>query len=285
MPDEHPTHVGGSPLVTTAWLADHLDDPSVRVIDCRWYLKPFDTRDGVEEYTKQHVPGAAYIAWDRDIADPRRGPLNMLADATRYSEALGRIGVGDDTFVVTYDDHHVPVAARVWWTLQVYGHTNAAVLDGGLPTWLAEGRPTVSGPPPAPLEPPVPFTAEFTEGLYATKEQVMAAVRDGSARLVDARMDVAYAAASGHIPGSLRVTGLGFLDDDAHWLTPDASRRRIEDAGAAGSGPTILYCGGGVAATGAYLGWRLAGLGDQVRVYDGSWGEWEQDPDSAKEAH
>ena len=274
-----------SPLVTTAWLADHLDDPSVRVVDCRWYLKPFDARDGLAEYTAGHVPGAVYLAWDRDIADPERGTLNMLAGPERYAEVLGRLGIGDDTFVVTYDDHHVPVAARVWWTLQVYGHKRAAVLDGGITAWRDEGRAVEHGPPPAPAEPPALFTPRLRPDLYATKEQVVAALRDGSARLVDARMDVAYAAASGHIPGSVRVTGLGFLGDGEHWLSGQASRARIEEAGGAPAEQTILYCGGGVAATGAFLGWRLAGLDRGVSVYDGSWGEWEQDPETPKEAH
>jgi thiosulfate/3-mercaptopyruvate sulfurtransferase len=274
-----------SPLVSTAWLAEHSDDPSVRVIDCRWYLKPFDSRDGLEEYTAGHIPGAVHLAWDRDIADPERGTLNMLAGPERYAAAMGRLGISDDTFVVTYDDHHVPVAARVWWTLQVYGHTGAAVLDGGITAWKAEGRPIESGIPPEPAQPVASFTPRFQPGLYATKEQVVQAVNDGSARLVDARMDVAYAAASGHIPGSIRVTGLGFLADGEHWMSPGASRTRIERAGAAGAGRTILYCGGGVAATGALLGWHLAGLADDVSVYDGSWGEWELDPGTPKEAH
>ncbi len=274
-----------SPLVSTAWLAEHLDDPLVRVIDCRWYLKPFDSRDGLKEYTAGHIPGAVHLAWDGDIADPERGALNMLASPERYAAAMGRLGISDDTFVVTYDDHHVPVAARVWWTLQVYGHTGAAVLDGGITAWKAEGRAIDAGAPPEPAEPLASFTPRFQPGLYATKEQVVQAVRDGSARLVDARMDVAYAAASGHIPGSIRVTGLGFLGDGQHWLSPEAGRTRIERAGVAGAGKTILYCGGGVAATGALLGWHLAGLADNVSVYDGSWGEWERDPDTPKEAH
>jgi thiosulfate/3-mercaptopyruvate sulfurtransferase len=98
-------------------------------------------------------------------------------------------------------------------------------------------------------------------------------------------MDVAYAAASGHIPGSVRVTGLGFLADGEHWRTPEECRSRIEQAGVADAPRTILYCGGGVAATGALLGWRLAGFEEGVSVYDGSWGEWEQDPDAPKEPH
>ena len=106
----------------------------------------------------------------------------------------------------------------------------------------------------------------------------------GGTTLVDARMDVAYHAASGHIPGSIRVTGLGFLDDGEHWMSPESSAARIEAAGADGD-DVVLYCGGGVAATGAFVGWRLAGSGRRVRVYDGSWTEWDQDHDVPKETH
>lgn len=276
---------GSSPLVTVAWLAEHLHDRDVRVLDCRWYLKPFDPREGRAEYESGHIPGAVHLAWDDAIADPDRGALNMLAGPKRYAEAMGRLGVGDDTFVVTYDDHHVPVAARVWWTLQVYGHERAAVLDGGITAWRAAGHGVETGPPPPPAGPLAAFTPRHRPDLYATKADVLAAVRDGTARLVDARMDVAYTAATGHIPGSVRVTGLGFLADGEHWRTPDGCRTRIEEAGVADAPRTILYCGGGVAATGAFLGWRLAGFAGGVSVYDGSWGEWDQDPDTPKEGH
>lgn len=275
-----------APLVSTAWLAAHLDDPGVVVLDCRWYLKPFDERDGYAEYAAGHVPGARHVAWDRELADPARGGLNMLASPERYAAAMGALGVDDDTFVVTYDDHHVPVASRVWWSLQVYGHAGAAVLDGGITAWVAEGRPLETGAPP-PLDPPARFTPRRDPARYATIDDVRAAVADGSALLVDARMDKAYDAASGHIPGSIRVTGLGFLADGERWRSPEECRRRIDEAGAAPQPgrPTILYCGGGVAATGALVGWQLAGYGDDVAVYDGSWGEWELDPTTPKEPH
>lgn len=275
----------GSPLVSTAWLAEHLHDPSVRVLDCRWYLQPFDTRDGNAEFLAGHIPGAQHVNWAAELADPARGGLNMLAGPDRYAAAMTALGVGPDTFVVTYDDHHVPVASRVWWTLRTYGHDRVAVLDGGITAWKAEGRAIESGPAVAPPPPSQPFVARFRPDLYASKDDVLEAIRSGAARLVDARMDSAFAAASGHIPGSVRVTGLGFLEDGEHWRTAQACRERIEGAGVADEPATILYCGGGVAATGALLGWTLAGLGDNVRVYDGSWGEWEQDPNTPKEMH
>jgi thiosulfate/3-mercaptopyruvate sulfurtransferase len=270
-------------LVSTSWLADHLDDPGVRVVDCRWYLKPFDDRDGAAEYGADHIPGAVHLPWDGPIADPARGELNMLAGPDRYAEAMGRLGIGDDTFVVTYDDHHVPVAARVRWTLLVYGHARAAVLDGGITRWRAEGRPLTTE---VPAHPPATFTARFHPERYATKADVLAALDDPGTVLVDARMDRAYQAASGHIPGSVRLTGLGFLRDGESWMSDDEARDRIaaEAPTLADAPRTIVYCGGGVAATATALALERAGFRD-VSVYDGSWTEWERDPDTPKELH
>jgi thiosulfate/3-mercaptopyruvate sulfurtransferase len=275
--------VGPEPLVSTAWLAEHLDDPGVRVIDCRWYLRPFDERCGDEEYRAGHLPGAVHLRWDTALADLDR-PASMLAPPARFAAAMATAGVGDEHYVVTYDDHHVPVAARVWWALRVYGHEAVAVLDGGITTWRREGRPLETD---TPRLPPATFTPRFRPELYAEKADVLAVVvGERPAQLVDARMDKAYRAASGHIPGSVRLTGLGFLADGERWMSPEDARARIEAAGLVPTSaePVIAYCGGGVAATGTALAYRLAGFGD-VAVYDGSWTEWEADPATPKEPH
>jgi thiosulfate/3-mercaptopyruvate sulfurtransferase len=128
------------------------------------------------------------------------------------------------------------------------------------------------------------FTPLRRAELYATKDDVLAALADGEVRLFDARMDKAFDAASGHIPGAVRLVGLSFLADGERWVSPAAARERIVAAGGAGGAPVIAYCGGGVAATGLALAFRLAGLGD-VAVYDGSWSEWETDPATPKAEH
>ena len=196
------------PLVSTAWLAAHLDEPAVRIIDCRWYLRPFDERCGDDEYRAGHIPGAVHLRWDTDLADPDR-PASLLAAPERVVEAMETVGIGDEHYVVTYDDHHVPVASRVWWALRVYGHDAVAVLDGGITAWRREGRPIVTA---VPTPEPATFTPRLRPELYAAKSDVLAVVAgDRKAKLVDARMDQAYDAASGHIPGAGRLTGLGFL--------------------------------------------------------------------------
>ena len=268
------------PLVSTAWLAEHLDDPDLRVVDCRWYLRPFDDRCGDDEYRKGHLPGAVHLRWDTQLADPDRA-ASMLAPPERFAAAMRAAGIGDDTFVVTYDDHHVPVAARVWWALRAYDHDAVAVLDGGITRWTAEGRPLSTE---TPTFAPATFTPRLRTDRYATKQDVLDALESGSAELLDARMDKAYASASGHIPGARRLTGLGFLIDGESWMNSSDAAARIDEVGLDPDAPVIAYCGGGVAATGTALGFVLAGR-PQPRVYDGSWAEWSADPDTPKAVH
>ena len=265
------------PLVDTQWLAERLDDEDVRVVDCRWYLRPFDWRNGDDEYAKAHIPGAVHARWDTDLADPDRPDLWMLAPPERFAEAMAVRGIGDDTLVVAYDDQHVTVAARLWWALRVYGHTAVAVLDGGITKWQAEGRPTEAS---APRHPRARFTPRLNRGLYATHQDVRSAVGT-STRLVDGRMAGARAADGGAIPGSIFAPGIAFCDDDGTWTPPAEARRRLAEAGASAPEPTIAYCRGGVGACGTALAYAIAGH-DDVAVYDGSWTEWITDPEAPR---
>ena len=265
------------PLVSTQWLADHLDDPGVRVVDCRWYLRPFDTRNGDDEYAEAHIPGAVHARWDTELADPDRPDLWMLAGPDRFAEAMASRGIGDGTFVVAYDDQHVTVAARLWWALRTYGHTDAAVLDGGITKWQAEGRPTESA---VPRYPRAHFTPRFNPDLYATHADVRAAVGT-STRLVDGRMAGARRQDGGAIPGSIVAPGIEFTGPDGTWADPEEARRRLADAGACPPESTIAYCRGGVGACGTALAYAIAGH-DDVAVYDGSWTEWITDPDAPR---
>ena len=270
--------MSSSPLVSTEWLADHLDDPDVRIIDCRWYLKPFDLREGDEEYAKAHIPGAVHLVWNTDLADPEIPDLGMIATPERYAEVMGINGIGDDTFVVVYDDQHVTVAARTWWTLRVYGHDDVAVLDGGITKWIAEGR-TVTDEVAAVQ--PATFTPRFRADLYATKDEVTRAIDDESIVLVDGRMTPARVEDGGYIPNSSHLPGIEFLTDSGTWLDASASRSRIRDSEAFDAEKVISYCRGGVGATGTALAYAIAGR-DDVAVYDGSWSEWITDPSTPR---
>ena len=263
------------PLVSTQWLAEHLDDPGVRIVDCRWYLRPFDWRNGDDEYAKAHIPGAVHARWDTELADPERPDLWMLAGPERFADAMAFRGIGDDTFVVAYDDQHVTVAARLWWALRVYGHCGVAVLDGGIPKWQSEGRPTESTMPSYQR---APFTPRFNPHLYATHQDVRAAVGT-QIRLVDGRMAGAREADGGAIPGSITAPGIEFTGTDGAWAEPGEARRRLAAAGACAPEPTIAYCRGGVGACGTALAYAIAGYED-VAVYDGSWTEWITDPEA-----
>ena len=262
-----------APLVSTQWLAGHLHDGAVRVVDCRWYLRPFDWRNGDDEYAKAHICGAVHARWDTELADPDRPDLWMLAGPERFAEAMASRGIGDDTFVVAYDDQHVTVAARLWWALRVYGHTAVAVLDGGITKWRAEGRPTDGA---VPSYPRAAFTPRFNPDLYATHHDVLAALRTDT-RLVDGRMAGARQADGGAIPGSITAPGIEFCGTDGTWAPPQEAQRRLAAAGASCPEPTIAYCRGGVGACGTALAYAIAGH-DDVAVYDGSWTEWITDP-------
>ncbi len=275
-----PTVPGGGPLVSVQWLAENLHHPGVRVVDCRWYLRPFDMRNGDDEYRKAHIPGAVHVRWDTDIADPERPDLWMLAGPERYAEAMAQRGIGDDTLVVAYDDQHVTVAARLWWSLRVYGHTNAYVLDGGITRWADLGHPLDSE---IPEHSPAVFTPRFNKSLYSTLEDVRKVTHSGGARLVDGRMGPARAQDGGAIPASIVAPGITFTDPaTGTWADPGTARAQLESAGAQPGEPTIAYCRGGVGACGTALAYAIAGF-DDVAVYDGSWTEWITDPTTPRD--
>ncbi len=267
------------PLVSTEWLADHLDDPGVVVVDCRWYLPPMDMRNPDEEYGRSHIPGAGHLKWDTHIVDPEHLDTLMIAPPELFAAEMSRRGIGDDTFVVAYDDQHVTVAARLWWALRLYGHDGVAVLDGGFDKWRAEGR-DVTGEIPDP-EPAV-FTPRPRPELRATKASVLEALETGRVTLIDGRMTPAREQDGGIIPGSVHAAGIEFITPEGVWPSGEECRRILIEAGVDPELPAIAYCRGGVGACGTSLALALAGF-DRVAMYDGSWTEWVTDPDTPKE--
>lgn len=264
-------------LVSTAWLAGHLRDPDLRVVDGTYYL-PNVPRDADAEFLERHIPGA--VRFDIDAIKDEKNPLpHMLPPPALFAAKVGALGIGDETRVVAYNADGASAAARVWWMLRVFGHDKVAVLDGGLPKWLAEGRPVESGP--ARPQPAV-FTARFRPELVRGLEEVRAELASGRATIADARSSGRFSGAepeirpglkSGHMPGAKNLPYPDILAADGTYLPPAEIARRFAAAGIDAARPVTTSCGSGVTACILALGLYLAGKKDAA-VYDGSWTEW-----------
>ena len=272
-------------IVSTDWLAQHLDDPNVRIVDIRGHVisasEPpphyFNHRD---DYLQAHIPGAVFVDWVHEITDPGDPRHAQIAQPERYAEVMRRIGVTPDTCVVAYDDASGMFAARLWWSLNYYGHDKVAVLDGGWPKWVAEGRPTSAD---VPQIAPSAFVARPNPALYRSGDQVQAAIGSGAA-LMDVRTPeefagkAARAARKGHIPGAVNQPRTSLVAADGTLLPPNVLRERLGAVGISNATPeVIVYCNGGVSASYGLLALRAAGI-TNAAVYDGSWKDWGNDP-------
>lgn len=263
----------------TARVAGALGDPSVRLVDCRFSFED----DMRAAYAAGHVPGAVYCSWADDLsaAPPPSGhPRWMLAGPDDFARTMERLGISDDTMVVGYDAEGGHHAARLWLALRRYGHDACAVMEGGIQKWEREGRPLERGE--ARVD-PGRFTPRPREGVVATKEEVLAAVREGDPWLLDVRREAEYtgeevrAARGGHIPGSVHLLWRDALNDDWTLKDPDEIEDLYATSGFSPDTSTITYCQAGVRA--AFTHMVLTALGHHdVRTYDGSWEEWGNDP-------
>ena len=273
------------PLVTTDWLAAHLEDPSIRVIDATWYL-PTAGKDAAVEFVDAHIPGSVYFNIS-DICDTAQAPPHMLPPPDQFAAQVGALGLGSGHTIVAYDKGEY-AAARAWWMFRVFGHENVAVLDGGLPKWLAENRPTDAGVPgPAPAE----FGASYRGGLVRSLAEMQANLDAGSEQVVDARPPKRFAGElpeiragveSGHIPGSVNIHYERVIDPATGlYLTPAEIAALFPDRGVDLDRPQVITCGSGVSACQLALALHLTGRED-VPVYDGSWAEWGSVPENPK---
>ncbi|MGI9168678.1 MAG: 3-mercaptopyruvate sulfurtransferase [Caulobacteraceae bacterium] len=265
------------PLVSTDWLAARLENADIALLDATWFM-PGTARDAGAEYAARHIAGAVFFDIDK-IAD-RASPLpHMLAEPAAFAVAARRLGVGPDSTVVIYDALGLFSAPRVWWNFRAMGHKRSAVLDGGLPKWLAEGRPVESG-----WRDPAhgAFKARADAALVRDLEAVRAAFAAGSEQILDARPADRFSGEapeprpglrSGHMPGARNLPWSSLVQADGTLLPAAALRTAFEAAGVDLAGPIVTSCGSGISA--ALLALALARLGrDVVAVYDGSWSEW-----------
>jgi thiosulfate/3-mercaptopyruvate sulfurtransferase len=264
-------------VIDTASLAAQLDAPDLKVVDATWFL-PTVARDAKREYAMAHIPGAVYVDID-EVADDASPLPHMLPDPVKFSSRARRLGLGDGTRIVVYDDNRYSASARVWWMFRVFGHPDVAVLDGGLAKWRAEGRPLTD-------EPVIPREAHFTARqnnlLVRELEQMRANVLSRREQVIDARSTGRFAGTepeprqglrSGHIPGSVSLPYLELIGADGTLLPEDELHARFAAAGIDLDRPIATTCGSGV--TAGTLALALYQLGrDNVAVYDGSWSEW-----------
>jgi thiosulfate/3-mercaptopyruvate sulfurtransferase len=295
----------GSPLVSTQWLAAHLDEPGLRVVDVRWGVRYENGRgvsfDDPDDYRAGHIPGAVFVGMVKDLSDPSHAVPDMLAPPEQFAAAMGRLGIDNDTWVIAYDNMGLPLAsARFWWALSYYGHDRVRVLDGGFKDWKAEGR-AVSTENLVP--PQTRFYARPRPKWLATKADVVTALGQSSTVVVDCLTPELYHGGgdrhlwgqrAGHIPGAVNVPTLSNVDPALAKATA-LERQQILSSGrsfrfasadelaehyrAAGITPdreVITYCGRGFAGACGLLALKTLGY-ENVRLYDGSWAEWSAD--------
>jgi thiosulfate/3-mercaptopyruvate sulfurtransferase len=266
------------PLVSTDWLAAHLDDPRVRIIDAS-YKMPGVLPLPSDDYLKVHIPGAVFFDV-AEIADPNDPLPHMYPDAKQFARDVAALGISNADTVVAYDSGAWVAAPRAWWMFLSFGHSSVRVLDGGLQKWLREGRPTHSGKV---LPRPGRFEARLDSSFVRNKQQLLGNMTSHAEQLVDARPRARFEGTvtepwpgrrSGHIPFSRNVPYAELFDASTGAMRPlDDLRSAFIGSGVDLAQPIVTTCGSGVSA--AVLTLALYRLGVRgTALYDGSWAEW-----------
>jgi len=265
-------------LVSTEWLAAHLADPQVRVLDSS-FKQPGITPTARQDYDSGHIPGAVFFDID-DVAEPGTSLPHMIPSAERFAIKMAERGIGNDDRVVVYDAVGLSSAGRAWWLLRLFGHDNVALLDGGLPKWKAEGRPLETATPPIPLR---RFTAHFNPALVRDKAAVLADLATRREQVIDARSAGRFDGSAeetwpgrrrGHIPGSRNLPFDQVTDPQTRQLrSAEELHRLFQAAGVSLDQPIVASCGSGVTACALAFALHLIGYSG-ASVYDGSWSEW-----------
>ncbi len=260
-----------SPLVAPSWLADHLGDPSLRVVDCRFYTAALE--QGYAEYSAAHIPGAVYLSLEDDLSGADGPGRHPLPPAAEFRARIEQLGIGTDHTVVAYDNGDGAYAPRLWWMLRSLGHPASRVLDGGWKAWIAASNPTNA------VEP------EFAKARFAghddwtgviTRQEIVAA-RD-RLTLIDARAAERYAGivepfdpVAGHIEGAINIPYADNIAEPGYFLPVDAMHSRFESV--LDESTLVAYCGSGITACNNLLALEMLGRGDAL-LYPGSWSDW-----------
>ena len=263
-------------LKSTEWLAGKLGDDKVVVMDGSYYLTT-ENRNAKEEYLKAHIPGAVFFDINA-IADKETDLPHMLPGPDQFGAALSALGISEKDTIVVYDGKGLYSAPRVWWTLRIFGAKEVFILDGGMPAWKAEGRPTEAGEV---KRAPRTFKAEMDTGAVAMVADVQMALNNEDVQVVDARAAGRFAGTEpeprkglrgGHMPGALNVP-FAEIVENGRLAAPEKITAAFAKGGVDTDKPIIASCGSGVTAVVLALG--LDAIGKKMpRVYDGSWTEW-----------
>lgn len=258
-------------LVDPEWLAQHLNDPTVRIVDVR----------GANQYGGGHIPGAVNLPVAR-LDDPTHPIRGMLLPADRFSALAGNLGISQDHHVVIYDQQGYLQASRAFWAFDYFGQPRLSVLSGGLPAWAAHGGEVTSAVPTVSR---TEYRATPHPDRVATKDEVLERLDQAGVSLLDVRSEAEYtgdmvqAMRGGHIPGAVNIEFTqAMVPSDVPMFKPAADLKQMyAQVGATPDKEVITYCQGGVRAAHTYFVLKLLGY-EKVRNYDGSWGEWGNDP-------
>ena len=269
-------------LVSTQWLADHLGEPDLTIVDSSWHM-PATGRSGRDEYLGAHIPGARFLDIEA-VSDAANPAPHMLPSAADFGRAMEASGIGSGGRIVVYDNSPLRTAARGWFTLRHFGAANVAILDGGLQKWKADGRPVESGEP-APRG--ASFDAAERPQGVVTKQQILGGLglplldARGKPRFEGTEPEPRPGMASGHIPGAHNLPYAAVYNEDGTFRSREELERLFATAETDPTQPFVASCGSGVTAAALIFAAHLLG-NDAARLYDGSWSEWGADPATPK---
>lgn len=277
-------------LVSTEWLAEHLEDPGVRIIDIRGYVHTRELGEGeqeadyvgaLDEYLQGHIPGARYIDWTTDIIDPNHPVRVQIAQPDDFATMMSTLGIGNESDVVIVDHTGGNFATRLWWALKYHGHDRSAVLDGGMNKWAREDREIVQETAEVKR---ASFVPTMRPHLRVEAEDVLHLSASAQATVVDARDAGQFTGAirrgsrGGRVPGAVHVPAKSLVNADGTWKPLKEQREILEKGGVTPDVPVVAYCNGGVTATVVLFALDRTGH-TRYANYDGSWNEWSERDD------